>query len=188
VKLTCPHCQGQFELAAALELAAGRGALSSALAVSGDLGRLLAQYLGMFKPPKKALSMDRAERLLAEIAPQIEGQVVLRRTAELPAPRDLWISALRTMVERRDSGDLELPLKTHGYLLKIVFDAANRGAAKQEREVETALRSGDRNRAADLRAQYQERFTQIQSDRRLKLIDEQQANERIAALKKEFGQ
>lgn len=187
MKLTCPHCQGQFELAAALELVAGRGALSSALTVSGELGRLLAHYLGMFKPAKKALSMDRAERLLAEIAPQIEGQVVLRRGAELSAPRDLWVSALRSMIEARDSGKLELPLKTHGYLLEIVAAAAQRGAAKQEREVETALRSGDRNKAAELRAQYQERFTQIQSDRRLKLIDEQQANERLAALNKEFG-
>lgn len=187
MKLTCPHCQGQFELASALELAGARGSLHHAMSISGDLGRLLGHYLGMFKPAKKALSMDRAERLLAEIAPQIEGQVVLRRGAEIPAPRDLWVMALRTMVEQRDSGKLELPLKTHGYLLEIVAAHAQRGAAKQEREVETALRSGDRSKAADLRAQYQERFSQLQSDRRLGLIDEPTCKDRIAALNKEFG-
>ena len=77
-------------MAAALELQAGRGALVAAISMSGDLGRLVMQYLGMFKPPKKSLSMERTERLLGEISPQIEAQVVLRRGSELPAPRELW--------------------------------------------------------------------------------------------------
>lgn len=187
MKLVCPHCQGQFELAAALELQAARGALVSAMALSGELGRLMAHYIGMFKPPQKALSLDRAERLLAEITPQIEGGVVMRRGAELPAPRELWIAALKTMIEQRDSGKLELPLKTHGYLLEIVASTAQRGAARQEREVEAALRSGDRQRAAAIRAEYQERFSQLQSDFRLKLIDQATYQSRLAELNKEFG-
>lgn len=187
MKIVCPNCQCTYDLAAALELQGARAAVVSAMSLTGDLGRLLAHYVGMFKPAKKALSFERLERLLAEIVPQIEGQVVLRRGAEIPAPRDLWVMALRTMVEQRDSGKLELPLKTHGYLLEIVATHAQRGAAKQEREVETALRTGDRTKAADLRAQYQERFSQAQSDRRLGLIDEAALKERIAALNKEFG-
>ncbi len=164
MKLVCPNCQCTYELAAALELAGARSALVSAMALSGELGRLMAHYIGMFKPAKKALSLDRAERLLAEIAPQIESQVVLRRGAELPAPRELWVNALRTMVEQRDAGKIELPLKTHGYLLEIVAAAASRGAAKQELAVEQALRTGDRSKAAAIRAQYQDRFTELQSD------------------------
>lgn len=187
MKLVCPHCQCTYDLAAAMELQGARGALVSALSLSGDLGRLMAQYIGMFKPAKRALSMERAERLLAEIAPQIEGQIVLRRGAELPAPRDIWVTALRTMVEQRDSGKLELPLKTHGYLLEIVAAHAQRGAAKQEVAVEAALRAGDRNRAAQLRAEYQERFSTLQSDLRLRLIDQATYDQRVAALNKEFG-
>lgn len=187
MKLVCPNCQCTYDLAAALELQGARTALVTAMALSGELGRLMAHYIGMFKPGKRALSFERAEKLLAEIAPQIEGQVVLRRGAELPASREIWIAALRTIVEQRDAGKIDLPLKSHGYLLEIVAASAQRGASKQEHAVEQALRSGDRNRAAELRAQYQERFTSLQSDLRLKLIDSATHQERLAALNKEFG-
>ena len=132
--------------------------------------------------------MDRAERLLQEIVPQIEGGIVIRRGAELQAPRDLWTAALRQMVQLADEGKLELPLKSHGYLLEIVAASASRTAGKREREVEQALMRGDRAKAAELRGEYHDRAARLLGDRQLKLITDEQYREQIAALKKEFGQ
>ncbi len=187
MKLACPNCQSQFELAAAIELAAGRGALYQALSLSGELGRLMAHYIGMFRPAKRALSNDRAERLLSAIVPQISGQFVLRRGEEYAAPTVLWINALQSMCELRDAGKLAMPLKSHGYLLEIVAAQASQGTAKAEREMETAMRTGDRNAAAALRAKFQERQADLTNDLRLKVIDEETYRVKRAKLKEEFG-
>lgn len=97
MQLTCPCCFARFPVEAALTDEAARQAVAAALKLPAPLGDLLLRYIGLFRPDKRALSWDRASRLLAE---------------------------------------LQLPLKSHGYLLEIVAGLASKTEGAAERQIE----------------------------------------------------
>lgn len=134
MKLTCPCCGFVGEPEGYLAEAQWRDALSCALKLPAPLGDRLVRYLGLFRPAKRALSPDRAARILTELLEPIAEARVERNGRSWPAPLDYWSSALDDVLARRDS--LQLPLKSHGYLLEIVAGIANKaeGRAETKRE------------------------------------------------------
>lgn len=152
MRLRCPNCDARFSIDALLgveaESAAARVALMRAFALSGDIGRALVRYLGLFRPDKNELSMKRVAALLDQILPDIEAGRIERAGRVWPAPHAAWIAAIEQMCAKRDT--LRLPLKGHGYLHEIIAGAANRGEAAAERQVEEARRySPTRGTAAE---------------------------------------
>lgn len=142
MQLNCPACGTDLDLLVLIQHESARSALIDALSLSQPLGKLLIQYLSLFKPPKRALTMDRVAALLGELVGQIKSAQIDRNGRVWPAPMAAWIAALEQMLGSRDR--LTLPLKSHGYLYEILVSAANKQEAQAEMKVEAqrAQRSG----------------------------------------------
>jgi hypothetical protein len=118
-----------------------REAVLVALQLPAPIGKLLVQYLGMFRPGKRQLSWERVGSILAELRAPIASAQVQRGGRTWPAPLEYWKAALEHMVQLRDAGKLQLPLKSHGYLLEVIAGLANKTEGKAEAQ-ESARRSG----------------------------------------------
>ena len=180
MRVTCPSCCASFSLDVALQMDASRGALLRALHMPAPLAGLWAQYLGMFRSKGRVLAHDRADKLMAELVPMLDAGTVVRNGNTRNAAIDVWRGALEQMVELRNTDRLQLPLKSHGYLLEIVFAAAERGAAKAEQAVEVSRQKGQHRNVGDQALARRSRLAQIQGDYRLNIIDRTTAELRLA--------
>lgn len=118
-----------------------REAVLIALQLPAPLGKLLVQYLAMFRPGKRQLSWERVGTILGELRGPIERAQIERNGRAWPAPLDYWKAAIEHMVQLRDAGKLQLPLKSHGYLLEVIAGMANKAEGKAEAH-DNARRSG----------------------------------------------
>ena len=148
MRLTCPCCGATHSLEALLTDRAAREAVAAALELPAPLGGLLLRYLGLFRPRQHALSWERAAKLLTELQALVSAGQIERNGRIWPAPVDYWKSALDHMLQRREQ--LQLPLKTHGYLLEIIAGMSQKPedqrAAQTEVEQErTRAREGARS-------------------------------------------
>lgn len=109
--IVCPCCQAVYPLEAALNDVAAREAVVEAFRLT-PVGDLLLAYIGLFKPPKRALAMSRTARLLKELLPMIKDAKIECHGRIWSAPQDYWRMAMSEMIEKRDR--LTLPLKSHG--------------------------------------------------------------------------
>ena len=183
MRITCPCCYGQFELEAALNVDAARSALVTALRMPAPLATLIGNYLGCFRSRSRALTPDRAERLLVELLPMLEGEYVVREGLRRDCPVSLWQQALEEMQEARSQGKLTLPLKSHGYLLQIAAGLAEKAGAKVEREREVQKQRTARSTEGDRKFAILERLSRITGDLELGLIDAAEAERRRAEVR-----
>lgn len=130
MKTSCPACGAAFSLDVLIGHDGARNAFMLALALPAPLGKLLVQYLGLFRPAKRQLSFDRATSLLGELQPMVDAARIERNGRTWAAPQDYWRQALEEMLVKRDK--LTLPLKSHGYLLEIIAGYSNRAEARAE--------------------------------------------------------
>lgn len=139
MKLTCPACGATASLDVLIGHEGARDAVMVSMSLPAPLGGLLVQYLGLFRPPQRNLSLARVAGLLQELKPLIADAKIERGGRIWSAPQDYWKMALEEMLAKRET--LTLPLKTHGYLLTIIAGYSNKAEAKQEATVE-ARRAG----------------------------------------------
>lgn len=130
MQLTCPCCSARFPVEAALTDDAARATVAAALALPAPLADLTLRYLALFRPVKRALSWDRAARLLTELSACVRSAQVTRNGIAHAAPQDLWRAALEQVVEGRDR--LTLPLKSHGYLFEVAAGLATKKQGARE--------------------------------------------------------
>ncbi|MGX3067481.1 hypothetical protein ACWIVT_10230, partial [Ursidibacter arcticus] len=100
----CPICHSDLTLEALVEDDSGRELLAMISAMNYGCGRPAVAYLGLFKPPKSALSNSRALKILRDLL-------------ELYPCSNLLAHSLSETVEqvrknRRESGRIE-PLANH---------------------------------------------------------------------------
>lgn len=148
MRLTCPCCGASYGLEVLLADRSAREAVTAALALPASLGERLLRYIGLFRPRERALSWDRAARLLTELQEAIKAAQIERDGRIYPAPVEYWKAAIDQMLDGRDR--LSLPLKSHGYLYEIIAGmskrADERSAARNEVESERAqARQGERS-------------------------------------------
>lgn len=145
MKLVCPGCgtQGSAELftadAHARQCVAlmGRVPPSMAPAVLG--------YLGLFRPPSRALGWARVQTLLEDLIPAIEAGAISRGGREFPVTPAIVQAALDQVLQQREK--LDLPLRGHGYLLEVLRAQSQRHAkGEQEAEKIQATPAAERNR------------------------------------------
>ncbi|MGB4945894.1 MAG: hypothetical protein WBQ05_01645 [Candidatus Competibacter denitrificans] len=147
MRLTCPCCGAAHSLEGLLADQSAREAVIAALGLPGTLGERLVRYVSLFRPRERALSWERAARLLSELNATVHAGQIERDGRVYPAPLDYWKVAIDQMLDNRDK--LILPLKNHGYLFKIIGGlsqkADDKRAARQEIDDERAkAREGDR--------------------------------------------
>jgi len=147
MRLSCPACGAEMTLDVAIAHEGARAATLAALELPHQLGKPLIAYIALFRPPKRQLSHDRLASLLNELLPLIQAAQIERNGRTWSAPVEYWRAALESMIAKRDAGKLQLPLKSHGYLLEVVAGIAHdaEGKAETKREQERAYRySGER--------------------------------------------
>lgn len=137
MKLSCPACGATASLDVLIGHEGARDAVVVALSLYGPLGKLLVQYLGLFRPAQRQLSMDRVASLLAELKPMIQDGKIARSGRICSAPQDYWKMAIEEMIAKRDT--LRLPLKNHGYLFAIIEGYGNKAGERAEKQHEDRL-------------------------------------------------
>lgn len=197
MRTRCPACGATNSLDALLGHGEASKAFVASLNLVGDLATPLVKYLGMFRSQNRELTFDRTAKLLGEIAPDVNAQQIKRGHHSYPAPKAAWIWAINTMLERRDQGKLQLPLKNHGYLYEVIssFKPENapapterRAAAPQAKtEAERAAEQAEHERQKNARPNYSFKemmgFTQLnekQPERGLKNIPKEQLMAHVA--------
>lgn len=140
MRLTCQNCGAVISLDAALGHDGAREAVQIALQLPAPLGKTLVQYVGLFRPAQRQLSMDRVANLLGELLQMIDTGKVEHKGRTYAAPQTYWQQALEGMLAKRES--LTLPLKSHGYLVTIIAGFADKAEAKQEAKAEERKRTG----------------------------------------------
>nr|VFJ90864.1 MAG: hypothetical protein BECKLFY1418A_GA0070994_101340 [Candidatus Kentron sp. LFY] len=116
----CPNCMVQTPIDVAIAHEEARDAVLAAFGLSGKLGWVTLRYLGLFRTGTGRLSFRTITKRLEEITPDIRAGRIDRKGREYPAPTEVWIWAMEKMLEYRDAGRLELPMKNHGYLYEII--------------------------------------------------------------------
>lgn len=135
MKTTCPACGAVSSLDVLLGNDGAREAVMAALEMPAPVGKLLVQYLGLFRPAQRQLSFDRVANILNELLPMIRDAKIERGGRIWSAPQEYWKSAIEDMLTKRDR--LTLPLKNHGYLLTIIESYSNKAEAKAEAQTES---------------------------------------------------
>lgn len=120
MKTRCPCCGASMSLDALLGHSDASLAFVASLNLTGELAKPLVKYLGLFRSENRDLSFERVAKLLNELAPDIAAQQIVRNRMSFAAPLPAWVWAIQTMLERRDQGKLQLPLKNHGYLYEVI--------------------------------------------------------------------
>jgi hypothetical protein len=136
VRLTCPCCGASYGLEVLLADRSAREAVAAALGLPAGLGERLLRYLGLFRPRERALSWDRAARLLGELNEAVSAAQIERDGRTHPAPVEYWKAAIDQMLDNRDK--LSLPLKSHGYLYEIIAGLGQRAGEKRAARQEVA--------------------------------------------------
>lgn len=134
MKLSCPACGSVASLDVLLGHEGAREAVMAALAMPAPIGKIMVQYLGLFRPAQRNLSMDRLANLINELLPMIHEAKIERHGRIWSAPQDYWKMAMEDMLIKRDK--LTLPLKNHGYLLTIIEGYSSKAEAKMETQRE----------------------------------------------------
>lgn len=150
MKTRCPACGATCSLDALLGHGDASQAFVASLNMTGDLAKPLIKYLAMFRSENRDLTFERTAKLLNEIAPDILAKQISRNRVNYPAPQAAWVWAINTMLERRDQGKLQLPLKNHGYLYEVISSFKPENApAPSERRAAVPLAKTEAERAAE---------------------------------------
>ncbi|WP_175228923.1 hypothetical protein [Paraburkholderia humisilvae] len=96
----------------------------------------LLRYVGLFAPAKTQMSHTRMASLLNELAPMIRAAQIERNGRTWVCPVDYWRQGFEHMLAQRDQGRLNLPLKSHGYLLEVLAGLADQAESRAETHTE----------------------------------------------------
>jgi hypothetical protein len=112
----CPVCHSHIALEAIVQDECARELLGVLSGLDATLSRPLVAYLGLFRPEKQDLRWDRALRLSREVLAMSHD-----------AARLAW--ALSETVEAIRAKGGVLPIKSHGYLKRVLEGAPQAGGA-----------------------------------------------------------
>jgi hypothetical protein len=139
MKVTCPACGSGFDLDAAVSDADARRFADLVAGLEPRVAKPLIAYLALFRPEKTGMRWSRMLSLAEELLPMIREARVRRNGTVYAVPLDAWAAALGMLADRPKN--LTLPLKSHGYLLEILANQAEKTAARAETETEERKRT-----------------------------------------------
>lgn len=120
MKLKCPCCGASMSLDALIGHDDARAALVSVVSLGGDLTKSMMRYVGLFRPAKTDLSFARVTKLIGELLPDIRSGRISRDGKLFDAPEQAWVWAFEQTLNARGYGNLQVPLKGHGYLYEVL--------------------------------------------------------------------
>lgn len=143
MRATCPDCGAQAHVSAFFVEDDGKRLAALLADMEPILARAVIGYLGLFKPAKTALRMQRAACLVDELRAFVATGTVCkdeRSGVRRPATPAMWAQGIEQMLAQRAS--LVLPLQGHGYLRAVVYGIADSADAAAERQKESDARLG----------------------------------------------
>lgn len=114
--------------------AAGNGELvPEFIKLPQELQAPFCKYLALFKPTSgRQLQPSKSLRLTKEMVALVsKGYVSRRGKVDRPCPPSVWVRGIEKMLEQVDG--LELPMESHNYLRKVVYQLADQADAGRER-------------------------------------------------------
>lgn len=179
MQLQCPCCGEQFPIEAGFADADGKKLAAMLAGLDPKLGRAVLNYLRLFSPAKRGLRMTRAIKLLEELLDLVNAGTVqkdARTNDSKPAPPRIWAAGIEQMVTGRDR--LQLPLENHNYLRAVVY-----GIASDPAQAQAAAPAKPPRAASTPQQTLQEAVGRIDADVRLGLINKEEGERRVAALR-----
>lgn len=131
----CPVCHAHLALDAIAQDEAARELLALLASLDADLARALVSYLGLWRPAKQDLAWSRALRLA-------------RETLALDADTTRLARALGDAVDALSAKGGQLPLRSHGYL-KRVIEGVQAQAAHADAVPQRGAQRGATSRTAE---------------------------------------
>ncbi|MBF0309493.1 MAG: hypothetical protein HQL56_08200 [Magnetococcales bacterium] len=139
--LTCPECGFVGDMAAFLTDAQALTFVAAFVGLPDAVRGQSLLYLGLWRPRKRAQAWSRRTAILREIGELVAtGAAQAGHGTPLPCPPEMWSRAMETMLAQRAS--LNLPLTSHGYLIRVAYGLAEQAAADRERRREEQARTG----------------------------------------------
>lgn len=139
MKTSCPSCGCVFDLDAGVSDADARRFAELVAGLDPRVAKPLIQYLALFRPAKTGMRWSRMLALAQELEPMIREARVTRKGTTYAVPHELWAGALSMLADRPKN--LTLPLKSHGYLLEILANQAEKIAGIREAQTEQQKRA-----------------------------------------------
>lgn len=139
-EITCPNCGTAMPLEVAIGHQGARDALIALANLHPSASRLqmlALRYVGLFAPARQKMRLDRVAAVLAELQALLSTGQVEWDGITYAAPLPYWMDAIEAMLARQ--GEMELPLRNHNYLRKVVSGNLRREAHAVERARETGL-------------------------------------------------
>jgi len=131
MKLVCPSCGLTASAEAWINDASARDLLLAVASLTHPLPKATLPYLGLFRPEKRALSWDKAGKIVAELVKlAASGHVQAPGKVARPCPPRIWAAAMEQMVDRRDA--IRRPLPNHNYLKQVAWQLADEEDGKKE--------------------------------------------------------
>ncbi|MDH2927332.1 hypothetical protein FW755_03305 [Lonepinella koalarum] len=124
MKCKCPACGAVLSLDVLLQHEQASQAVFSALSINGEFGRLAVQYLGLFRPEKTMLTMERLTKVLNELLDIVNAGGFKRNGQQVNTSLDSWIDGLNAVLTNRHA--IKRPLTSHNYLLEVVSQRQGR--------------------------------------------------------------
>ncbi|WP_439236650.1 hypothetical protein [Lonepinella koalarum] len=124
MKCKCPACGAVLSLDVLLQHEQASQAVFSALSINGEFGRLAVQYLGLFRPEKTMLTMERLTKVLNELLDIVNAGGFKRNGQQVNTNLDSWIDGLNAVLTNRHA--IKRPLTSHNYLLEVVSQRQGR--------------------------------------------------------------
>jgi len=141
MRLTCPACGAAASAEAWANDAEVREAIRLIAALPPEVAGKALSYLALFRPSKsRGLGWARAKRLLTELTQHVSREHI--QWGHHPARKNsakFWAGGIQRVV---DNPPRELPLKSHGYLIRVVYGIANEADREAEKARIEAERSG----------------------------------------------
>jgi hypothetical protein len=151
MKLACPSCGALMSLDVVVGHDGAREAVQIALQLPAPLGKLLIQYVALFRPAKRQLTLDKLAGILGELLPMVQEECVKRDGKTLKAPQPVWAAALQEMQDRNARKPFDRPLTSHGYLLEIIAGKSREQEAAQETRREEQRRQQPAGKRSGMR-------------------------------------
>lgn len=142
--ITCTVCGTDLDLAALFAHADDQRALARLVAVSVPLGARVLLYVSLFKPEKQNLTAAKKIKLILQLLPDLERKAIAYKGRDWDAPLAAWAQAIDGMIDARNAGRLELPMKNHNYLYSTLSRMAHGVESVAEAKREEDRRNGPR--------------------------------------------
>ena len=132
----CPWCHYEVPLIALFNDAEARAAFVKLAELSMPLGARVLRYVALFGTARQRVTTRGELRLVAQLLPNLQRRAITHKGRDWPAPLVVWDEAFEEVFSARDSGALELPLTSHGYLYAVIQRLSDRAEAKAEAKAE----------------------------------------------------